>query len=178
MITLDDIDFETIKRGNDDIILVSNFISYNTNSSGSDSSDGYILPDEEETDDILDIDEVTAIYTKKGTALAPVFTPAPGTYSYNSEEDLTVTINCNNEGSTAYHYTTDGSTPTTSCSVYNGPITVSKNTTIKAIACCAGLANSAVSTATYTITKTVAKPTFDTIPGNYNDEQTVSLGLM
>ena len=123
----------------------------------------------------IDSDEVTAIYTKKGTALAPVFTPAPGTYSYNSEEDLTVTINCNNEGSTAYHYTTDGSTPTTSCSVYNGPITVSKNTTIKAIACCADLANSAVSTATYTITKTVAKPTFDTIPGNYNDEQTVSI---
>ena len=123
----------------------------------------------------IDSDEVTAIYTKKGTALAPVFTPAPGTYSYNSEEDLTVTINCNNEGSTAYHYTIDGSTPTPSCSVYNGPITVSKNTTIKAIACCAGLTNSAVSTATYTITKTVAKPTFDTVPGNYNKEQTVSI---
>lgn len=117
---------------------------------------------------------VTAIYTKKGTTLAPVFTPAPGTYSY-SEEGLTISINCNNEGSTTYHYTTDGSTPTTSCSVYNGPITVSNNTTIKAIACCAGLTNSAVSTATYTITKTVAKPTFDTVPGNYNKEQTVSI---
>lgn len=122
----------------------------------------------------IDSEIVSAIYTKKGTTLAPVFTPAPGTYSY-SEEGLTISINCNNEGTTTYHYTTDGSTPTTSCSVYNGPITVSKNTTIKAIACCAGLTNSAVSTATYTITQTVAKPTFDTIPGNYNYKQTVSI---
>lgn len=122
----------------------------------------------------IDSEIVSAIYTKKGTALAPVFTPAPGTYSY-SEEGLTISINCNNEGTTTYHYTTDGSTPTPSCSVYNGPITVSKNTTIKAIACCADLTNSAVSTATYTITQTVAKPTFDTVPGNYNNKQTVSI---
>ena len=60
------IDFETIKRGNDDAILVSSFISYNTNSSGSDSSDGYISPGEDETDDILDINEVTAIYSSSG----------------------------------------------------------------------------------------------------------------
>lgn len=122
----------------------------------------------------IDSEIVSAIYTKKGTALAPVFTPAPGTYSY-SEEGLTISINCNNEGTTTYHYTTDGSTPTPSCSVYNGPITVSKNTTIKAIACCADLTNSAVSTATYTITQTVAKPTFDTIPGNYNTKQSVEI---
>ena len=117
-----------------------------------------------------DSEIVTAIYTKKGTTLAPVFTPEPGRYSY-SEEGLTISINCNNEGSTTYHYTTDGSEPTKSCPVYNGPITVSNNTTIKAIACCAGLTNSAVSTATYTITKTVAKPTFYPEPGNYNETE-------
>ena len=117
---------------------------------------------------------VSAIYTKKGTALAPVFTPEPGTYSY-SEEGLTISINCNNEGTTTYHYTTDGSTPTTSCSVYNGPITVSKNTTIKAIACCEGMKESAVSTAKYTITKTVAKPTFYPEPDNYPDTEEVSI---
>lgn len=122
----------------------------------------------------IDSEIVSAIYTKKGTTLAPVFTPAPGTYSY-SEEGLTISINCNNEGTTTYHYTTDGNEPTTSCSVYNGPITVSNNTTIKAIACCADLANSAVSTATYTITKTVAKPTFSPEPGNYNTEQSVKI---
>ena len=113
---------------------------------------------------------VTAIYTKKGTTLAPEFTPAQGTYS----ETQNVSFNCSTEGATIY-YTTDGTTPTTSCAVYDGPITVSKNTTIKAIACCESMAQSAVSTATYTITQTVAKPTFDPVPGNYNDEQTVSI---
>lgn len=113
---------------------------------------------------------VTAIYTKKGTTLAPEFTPAQGTYS----ETQNVSFNCSTEGATIY-YTTDGSTPTTSCAVYNGPITVSKNTTIKAIACCEGMANSAVSTATYTITKTVAKPTFSQEPGNYPTKITVSI---
>ena len=113
---------------------------------------------------------VTAIYTKKGTTLAPEFTPAQGTYS----ETQNVSFNCNTESATIY-YTTDGTTPTTSCAVYNGPITVSKNTTIKAIACCEGMANSAVSTATYTITKTVAKPTFSPEPGNYPNKQYVSI---
>lgn len=116
---------------------------------------------------------VTAIYTKKGTTLAPEFTPAQGTYS----ETQNVSFNCSSEGATIY-YTTDGSTPTTSCTVYNGPITVSKNTTIKAIACCESMANSAVSTATYKITKTVAKPTFTPEPGNYNDEQKVSINCI
>ncbi len=106
---------------------------------------------------------VTAIYTEKGTTLAPEFTPAQGTYS----ETQNVSFNCSTEGATIY-YTTDGTSPTTSCAVYNGPITVSKNTTIKAIACCEGMTESAVSTATYTITKTVAKPTFYPEPGNYN----------
>lgn len=117
---------------------------------------------------------VTAIYTKKGTTLAPEFTPAQGTYS----ETQNVSFNCSSEGATIY-YTTDGSTPTTSCTVYNGPITVSKNTTIKAIACCESMANSAVSTATYTITKTVAKPTFTPEPGNYNyEEEEVSINCI
>lgn len=110
----------------------------------------------------IDSEIVTAIYTEKGTTLAPEFTPAQGTYS----ETQNVSFNCSTEGATIY-YTTDGTTPTTSCAVYNGPITVSKNTTIKAIACCESMTESAVSTATYTITKAVAKPTFSPEPGNY-----------
>lgn len=114
----------------------------------------------------IDSEIVTAIYTKKGTTLAPEFTPAQGTYS----ETQNVSFNCSTEGATIY-YTTDGTTPTTSCAVYNGPITVSKNTTIKAIACCESMTESAVSTATYTITKTVAKPTFSPEPGNYPETE-------
>ena len=58
------IELETIKRGEEDTILVSEHITYKSQSSGSgsDSSDGYALPDEE-TEDILDYSTITTIYS-------------------------------------------------------------------------------------------------------------------
>ena len=64
-----------------------------------------------------------------GTVLDPVFTPAAGGYSTTK----TVEITCATEGATIY-YTTNGNDPTTSSSVYSSAITVSSNTTIKAVA--------------------------------------------
>lgn len=58
----------------------------------------------------------------------PVIKPATGTY-YAAQE-VTITAG---EGTTVY-YTTDGSEPTTSSSVYTAPFTVSETTTVKAIA--------------------------------------------
>jgi hypothetical protein len=48
--------------------------------------------------------------------------------------------------------TTDGSMPTTSSTVYTGPISVSKTTTIKAIAAETALGSSSVEVASITIT--------------------------
>ena len=79
-------------------------------------------------------------------AAAPIFSPAAGTYSSNQ----TVTLNDATAGATI-HYTLDGSTPTTSSTVYAGPITVSTTETIKAIATASGYSTSAPTTATYTI---------------------------
>lgn len=61
----------------------------------------------------------------------PTITPAAGTYTEAQE----VTIMNHAEGATVY-YTTDGTTPTTSSTVYENPFTLSKNGTyvIKAIA--------------------------------------------
>jgi hypothetical protein len=50
------------------------------------------------------------------------------------------------------YYTTNGTTPTTSSTVYKGAITVSASTTIEAIAVAPGYTNSAVTSAVYTIT--------------------------
>ena len=76
----------------------------------------------------------------------PTFTPAPGTYF----EAQDVTISCTTEGATIY-YTLDESTPTTSSSVYTGPIVINATTTVKAIAAKEGYENSNVATAVYVI---------------------------
>jgi hypothetical protein len=81
------------------------------------------------------------------TAAAPTFTPAAGTYS----SAQSVTISTTTSGA-SIRYTTDGSTPSsTAGTLYSGPISISATTTVKAIAYASGLANSAVSSATYTI---------------------------
>ena len=90
----------------------------------------------------------SALYTINLTTTAtPTFSPPAG--SYSSEQ--TVAISCSTPSSTIY-YTTNGTTPTTSSPVYTGPISVGGTSTIQAIATAAGFLQSAVGSATYTIT--------------------------
>ena len=84
--------------------------------------------------------------SEKEVVAAPTFTPASGTTFTSSQ---IVTITCATDGATIY-YTTDGSTPTTVSTLYNGAITINKTTTIKAIAAKDGMTDSSVVTATYT----------------------------
>jgi hypothetical protein len=105
-----------------------------------------------------------------GTVATPTFSPAPGTYLGTQ----TVSLSDTTSGATIY-YTTDGSTPTTSSTAYNGPITVSATETLKAIAAETGYANSSVATATYTIESQVAAPTFSPAAGSYSSAPTVTI---
>ena len=77
------------------------------------------------------------------------FRPLGGTYS----SDQSVMIDSATSGA-AIHYTTDGSTPTTSSATYSTPISVAGNgtkETIKAIATKTGMTDSSVGIVTYTI---------------------------
>ena len=96
---------------------------------------------------------------------------------------MTVTLTPNPSGVTVY-YTTDGSTPTTSSSVYSGPFTVDipnvgDQATVKAIAVLGG-ALSPVATATYTHVENVLDvhaPFFSPLVNHtYYGDQTLEIG--
>jgi hypothetical protein len=93
------------------------------------------------------------------SAATPTFSPAAGSYIGTQ----TVTINDATVGATVY-YTTNGTAPTTSSTVYSSPLTVSATETVEAMATASGLSNSSVATAIYTILvpATLTSPT----PGN------------
>jgi Chitobiase/beta-hexosaminidase C-terminal domain len=89
----------------------------------------------------------TATYTLTlPQAATPTFSPAGGTYTAAQS----VTLSDATSGAAIY-YTTNGSTPTTSSTLYSAPISVPKTTTIKAIASRTGWTTSAVASATYKI---------------------------
>ncbi len=74
----------------------------------------------------------------------PVFTPPAGTYSAAQSVSIT------SAGADSIYYTTDGSTPTTSSTLYTGPISISTMTTLSAVGVNAG-GSSPVLSGIYTI---------------------------
>ncbi|MCF0194246.1 MAG: chitobiase/beta-hexosaminidase C-terminal domain-containing protein, partial [Bacteroidaceae bacterium] len=86
---------------------------------------------------------------KNSSVATPTFTPAPGTYT----EAQSVTIECATEN-TEIWYTTDGTDPSATGAdykVYEGPISITKTTTIKALAINDNAEFSNTATAVYTI---------------------------
>jgi N-acetyl-beta-hexosaminidase len=115
---------------------------------------------------MADSNTASAVYTIQLTA--PTFSPAAGTYTGSA----TVTLSDATSGATIY-YTTDGSTPTPSSTVYAAAISVTKSTTIRAMAVASGMVNSAVASARYTVR--VPRPRFSPPPGTYIGPVTVTL---
>ncbi|MBI9085453.1 MAG: DUF1566 domain-containing protein [Desulfobacterales bacterium] len=87
---------------------------------------------------------------------------------------LTIGLECATPGATI-RYTTNGNTPTTSSPSLGGNLTINNSTTLKAVAFKSGYTASDVFTASYTITGTVATPTFSPAPGSYTSAQSVTL---
>jgi hypothetical protein len=76
----------------------------------------------------------------------PVISPAGGLFSSATP----VTLTCPTSGASIY-FTLDGSTPTTSSSLYTGSLTISSSATVKAIGVKAGAENSPVASASFAI---------------------------
>src|SRR5258707_11922079 len=87
----------------------------------------------------------SATYTVQQQVAPPTFSPGSGTYTGS----VTVTISDATSGATI-HYTTDGSTPTTSSPVYSEIRRAHLCTPLTAIAPMTALAYNAMASATYT----------------------------
>ncbi len=81
-----------------------------------------------------------------------------------------------NEAGNIY-YTLNGTTPTNTSTLYNGPITVSKNTTLRYIAIDKAGNTSSVYTQTYTIDKTLPAASASVKGGLYNTNKVVTLKM-
>ncbi len=112
----------------------------------------------------------SAVYTISVPTATPAFSPAAGAYT----SAQTVSITDTSAGAVIY-YTTNGSAPTTSSTVYAGPIAVPATETIEAIAAAPGDTTSALATAAYTIAAQTAAPISYPAPGNYSPGQVVYL---
>ena len=101
----------------------------------------------------------------------PVISPAGGTYTSTQA----VTLADSTSGASIY-YTTNGTTPTTASTLYNGPISVSSSETVEAIAVATGYSSSAVASAAYTISlPTAATPVISLPSGTYTSVQAVTI---
>jgi LysM repeat protein len=112
----------------------------------------------------------SAAYTIAPVLPTPTFSPDTGIFTTSQ----TVTIS-NATAGTTIHYTMDGTTPTSSSTVYTGPITVTATTTLQAIAAKTGFTNSPVATSICTINPLLPSPTFSAAAGTYTTSQTVSI---
>lgn len=99
----------------------------------------------------------------------PVIKPASETFS----SPVHVAITDATAGATIY-YTTNGSTPTTSSTVYTRPFPISSTSTVQAIAVLNGM-SSGIASATYTLGTAVAPPTFSPPSGTYTASVTVTI---
>jgi hypothetical protein len=114
---------------------------------------------------------ISGVGTPAPPAGSPTFSVGAGTYTTVQA----VTISDATTGAAIY-YTTNGSTPTTSSTLYSGPITVGASETITAIATATGYAPSPVASVVYVINlPPAATPTFSVAAGTYTTPQTVTI---
>jgi uncharacterized protein (TIGR02145 family) len=105
---------------------------------------------------------------------SPYFSKTQGTYY----EEMWVDIFQNGEGEQQIRYTTDGSEPNGSSTLYEDAIWVNESMTIKARSYLADWEPSETFVAEFILELIVQDPTFSVAPGTYDIPQTVSLSTL
>lgn len=88
----------------------------------------------------------SAAYVINGAVATATFSPIAGSYTGTQ----TVTVSSATSGATFY-YSTDGSAPTRSSTLYTGPISVAVSETVKVLGTKVGFSDSAIASAAYVI---------------------------
>jgi Bacterial Ig-like domain (group 3)/Chitobiase/beta-hexosaminidase C-terminal domain/Legume lectin domain len=114
--------------------------------------------------------DVYGLFNDEPTAAAPAISPNGGTFP----TPQSVTLSSTTASATIY-YTLDGTVPTPASTVYTEPITISADTTVRAIASAVGFVQSAVSSAVFTFTGQAPAVTFLPAAGTYTAAQQVTL---
>jgi hypothetical protein len=116
--------------------------------------------------------DVYGLFNGEPNAAAPVISPDGGSFQSSQNVQLSSTT-----ASASIYYTLDGSTPTPSSTLYTAPITISTETTIKALASAPGYVQSGISTATFSFLNQT--PAVVALPagGTYLTAQTVTLSV-
>ncbi|MBM2819200.1 MAG: putative xylanase/chitin deacetylase, partial [Nitrosarchaeum sp.] len=113
------------------------------------------------------------IQSSSGTAdiVAPITTPSPSGGTYTSVQSVTLTAN---EAATIY-YTTNGSTPTTTSTVYTTAIPITTTTMLKFFAKDNAGNSESVKTQVYTIDSTAPTTTALPLGGTYTTAKSITL---
>jgi hypothetical protein len=114
--------------------------------------------------------DVYGLFNGEPTADAPAITPNGGTFGATQSVTLSTTT-----ASAQIFYTLDGSTPTPASTLYSGPISISTDTTLKAIASAAGYLQSAITSAVFDFSDQTPPISFSPVAGTYASAQQVTL---
>jgi hypothetical protein len=111
-------------------------------------------------------------FTLGGVPVLPAFSPTPGTYT----APLSVTITDSTAGATIY-FTTDGSTPTTSSTVYTGPVSLPLGATALNAIAANSSGSSTVTSGSYTVNPPPPplSPVFNPVQGTYTAPLSVTI---
>jgi hypothetical protein len=113
---------------------------------------------------------VYGLFNGQPIAAAPVIKPNGGTFT----SAQSVTMSSTTQSANIY-YTLDGSVPTTGSTLYAEAITISSDTTVRAIASAPNYVQSGVTTATFTFSDQTPPVTFSPAAGTYTSTQQVKL---